>query len=412
MKAVILAAGEGKRMRPLTTTCPKVMLPIANQPIIEHLLIELKRAGITEFIFIVGYRADSVRSYFSNGKRWGVSIEYCTQQEQAGTSHAVRLVREKVYSRFLLVNGDVVLKASDLKRLIEKKIPALSLFEVGDTTGLGVVETDGAYVERIHEKTASPPTHLANAGAYLLTHDIFGAIERVPQSPRGEYELPDAIQMLIDQGTRVEYVCINWWLNLTHPWDLLTANEELLPGAKTAHRGIIEPGTVVKGKVAIGKGTIVRSGSYITGPVIIGENCDIGPNCSIRPATSIGNRCHIGASVEVKNSIIMDGSKIPHLSYVGDSVVGPDCNLGAGTKIANLRLDEANISASGSNTGRRKFGAVLGAGVHTGINVSITPGTIIGSNSHIWPDALIGGEISPGSTVLERRERWVRSSRR
>jgi len=412
MKAVILAAGEGRRMQPLTSACPKVMLPVANRPIVEHLITELKKAGITELILVVGYHADSIRSYFGNGRRLGMTIEYITQQEQCGTGHAVKLAREKVDSRFLLVNGDVILNAGDLKRLAERKTPALSLFEVADTDGLGVVETDGAGVVRIHEKTPSPPTHLANAGAYLLTPDIFSVLDALPRSPRGEYELPDAIQTLIDRGTRVEYVRINWWLNFTHPWDLLTANEELLPRAMTGRKGVIETGAVLRGKVTTGKGTIIRSGSYIIGPVAIGENCDIGPNCFIRPATAIGDECRIGASVEVKNSIIMNGTKIPHLSYVGDSVIGPDCNLGAGTKIANLRLDEAGVSAGGASTGRRKFGAIIGGGVHTGVNVSISPGTIIGSNSHIWPDALIGGEVPPGSTVLERRERWVRSSRR
>lgn len=412
MKAVILAAGEGKRMRPLTSACPKVMLPIANRPFLEHLLAELKQAGITEFIFIVGYRAESVRSYFGNGNRWGVNIEYCHQQEQAGTGHAVQLLRGRVNGRFLLVNGDVILKAGDFKRLVAKKAPALSLFEVGDATGLGVVEIKGSRVIRIHEKTTSPPTHLANAGAYLLTPEIFDALDAIPRSPRGEWELPDAIQRLIDRGTRLGYLRIKWWLTLTHPWDMITINEEILGKAKAVRHGVVEPGTVLKGRVSIGKGTIVRSGSYIVGPVSIGEECEIGPNCYIRPTTSIGNRCHIGAAVEVKNSIIMDGSKIPHLSYVGDSVIGPDCNLGAGTKIANLKLDESAVVSGGINTGRRKFGAIIGPGVHTGINANISPGTIIGSYSHIWPDALISGEIPSGSTVLERRERWVRSSRR
>ncbi|MCX8125884.1 MAG: sugar phosphate nucleotidyltransferase [Dehalococcoidia bacterium] len=411
MKTVILAAGGGKRMQPLTSTLPKVMLPIANRPFLEHLLIELKQAGMDEFIFIVGYRADSVRNHFGNGSRWGVSIEYCDQHEPVGTSHAVKLVREKVKDRFMLVNGDVMLKASDFKQLKERKAPTISLFEVQDATGLGVVEIDGDRVIRIHEKASSPPSRLANAGAYLLTSDIFDVTDRVPRSPRGEYELPDAIQMLIDNGTKVEHLITKWWLTITYPWDLLVANEELLNRAKAIRKGLIEPGAVVKGKVSIGKGTIVHSGSYIIGPVTIGEECEIGPNCYIRPTTSIGNRCHIGASVEVKNSIIMDGSKIPHLSYVGDSIIGLDCNLGAGTKIANLKLDGSNVIAGGVETGRRKFGAVIGHGVHTGINVNISPGTIIGSHSHIWPDVLIGGEIPPGSTILERRERWVRSNR-
>jgi bifunctional UDP-N-acetylglucosamine pyrophosphorylase/glucosamine-1-phosphate N-acetyltransferase len=145
---------------------------------------------------------------------------------------------------------------------------------------------------------------------------------------------------------------------------------------------------------------VVRSGAYIVGPVIIGESCEIGPNCYIRPFTAIGDDCHIGAAVEVKNSIIMKGSKLPHHNYLGDSVIGEQCNLGAGTKIANLRLDKKNIQVAGIDTGRRKLGAIIGDRVETGINASINVGCIIGNNTFIGPGAVASGVVVSGSKIF------------
>lgn len=174
----------------------------------------------------------------------------------------------------------------------------------------------------------------------------------------------------------------------------------LLADAESQNLGEIEDNVVIKGTVSIGKGTIIRSGSYIVGPVSIGQNCDIGPNCYIRPSTSIGDDCHIGNAVEVKNSIVMKGSKIPHHNYVGDSVIGEGCNLGAGTKIADLRLDKKDIRIANIDTRRRKLGAIIGDRVETGINACINVGCIIGNNTHIGPGAVARGVIAPDSTIL------------
>jgi bifunctional UDP-N-acetylglucosamine pyrophosphorylase/glucosamine-1-phosphate N-acetyltransferase len=156
----------------------------------------------------------------------------------------------------------------------------------------------------------------------------------------------------------------------------------------------------MKGAVSVGKGTVIRSGSYIIGPVTIGENCEIGPNCYIRPHTAIGDNCHIGNAVEVKNSIIMRDTDFPHHNYVGDSVIGEGCNFGAGTKIANLRLDKREIWVAGINTRRRKLGAIIGDGVQTGINSSINVGSMIGNDTFIGPGAIAGGIISPNSRIF------------
>ena len=400
MKAIILAAGEGNRMRPLTYTRPKAMLPIANKPILEHLLIETKKAGIKEFIFIIGYHDEQARNYFGSGDKWGVNIEYSTQRRQLGTADALKSVEGLVDGNFLVINGDIIVDQSGINRLTDKSDNTMSIVKVKDTKDLGIIEVSKGRVVCIHEKTQKPPSHMANAGLYLFTPDIFEAISQTSKSPRGEYEITASLQLLIDKGHPISCQEISYWLDLSYPWDLLPANESLLAGVESQNLGEIEDNVVMKGVVSIGKDTVVRAGSYIVGPVVIGQNCEIGPNCYIRPCTSIGDNCHIGSAVEVKNSIIMRGSKIPHHNYIGDSIIGEECNFGAGTKIANLRLDKKDIMVGSIDTKRHKLGAIIGDRVETGINASINVGSMIGNNTHIGPGAIVSGIILPDSKLL------------
>jgi len=400
LKAIILAAGEGSRMRPLTYTRPKVMLPIANKPILEHLLLEAGKAGIREFVFIVGYHDEQVRDYFGNGEKWGVTIDYCTQKKQLGTADALKMAEGLVDGNFLVMNGDIIAGYKDINSLTKRNDNTLTVVEVEDSRDVGVVELSRGKVVHIYEKVEKPPSHMANAGLYLFTPDIFDAISQTSKSPRGEYEITDSLQLMIDSGHRISYQEIGYWLDLSYPWDLLPANESLLTETKAQNLGEVEENVVIKGVASIGKNTIVRSGSYIVGPVIIGQDCDIGPNCYIRPYTSIGDNCHIGSAVEVKNCIIMKGSKIPHQNYVGDSIIGEQCNFGAGTKIANLRLDKKNITAASIDTKRRKLGAIIGDRVETGINACINVGSMIGNNTHIGPGAIANGLILPNSKIF------------
>jgi len=409
MKAVILAAGEGKRMYPLTDTRPKVMLPVANKPIVEHLLVEIREAGIQEILFVVGHHSEKIREYFQDGTKWGVRVTYATQKRQMGTADAVRQVSWWVDGQFLLANGDVLLGREDMAKLVRRSESAMVLKPMDDTSGLGVVETHESQIVRIHEKAEKPPTNLVNTGIYMLTPDIFSAIGDTGLSRRGEYELTDSLQLLIDRGVPLHAQTAETWHNFTYPWDLLEANRTLLenPSPDILERDVqgrnspsVEYGAVLKGMVSLGAGSTIRSGSYITGPVVIGDNCDIGPNCYVRPWTAIGDNCHIGAAVEIKNSIVMNGTKIPHHNYVGDSVIGEGCNLGAGTKIANLRLDHANIVCMGVDSKRNKLGAIIGDHVQTGINASINVGCAIGSGSAIGPGALVKGTILPHSVIM------------
>jgi bifunctional UDP-N-acetylglucosamine pyrophosphorylase/glucosamine-1-phosphate N-acetyltransferase len=376
------------------------MIPIANKPILEHLLIEARETGIEEFIFIVGYCDEQVRNYFGKGEKWGVNIAYSEQRKQLGTADAIRMVEGMLDGKFLVMNGDVVVRREDIGRLLNNGENTMSVIEVKDTRGLGMVELCEGKVAHIYEKTQKPPTMMANTGLYLFTPEIFSAISQTVKSPRGEYEITDSLQLLMETEHDLFYQEIEYWLDLSYPWDLLSANESLLAGIESQNLGEVEENVVLKGTVSIGKDTIIRSGAYIVGPVIIGEGCEVGPNCYIRPCSAIGDGCHIGAAVEVKNSIIMRGSKLPHHNYVGDSIIGEGCNFGAGTKIANLRLDKGNIQVAGIDTGRRKLGAIIGDRVETGINASINVGSMIGNNTFVGPGTLVSGVVLPDSKVF------------
>ena len=395
MKAVILVAGEGKRMRPLTTTRPKVMLPIANKPILEHIVDAAVDAGINEFVFITGYFEDSIKDHFKDGAKWGAKIEYVHQTQQSGTADAIGCARGSVTGRFVVLNGDVLISSDYLTSLISREEDAvLTVKEVENPSDFGVIETSGDKVTKIIEKPEIPPTNLANAGIYLFDDSIFEFIDKTTLSERGELEITDSLQMLIDSGVNVGYEILEHdWIDVGRPWDMLDANELLLGEVKAECNGLVEPNATLIGEVVVGEGTLIRNGAYIIGPVVIGNDCDIGPNCFIRPSTSIGDGVRIGNAVEVKNSIIMDNTHVGHLSYVGDSIVGQECNFGAGTKVANLRHDGRNVRVTLGyqflDSGRRKLGVIMGDGVHTAINTSINVGTVIES----------GGFTKPGEVV-------------
>ena len=395
MKAVVLVAGKGTRMEPLTASCPKVMLQVANKPILEHILNSAIEAGVDGFVFITGYLEEQIQEYFGDGSKWGVSIEYVRQEEQLGTANAIGWAKGHVEGAFLVLNGDMLIGQEDLKNLVSRQEEAvICVKEVENPSDFGVLETQNNRVIRIIEKPKNPPTNLANAGIYLFRESIFDFIDRTKPSIRNEYEITDSIQMLIASGKAVGYNPLEGrWIDIGYPWDLLKANEHLLKDLKGSSEGVIEPNATIKGEVIVGKGTLIRNGSYIEGPVIIGENCDIGPNCFIRPLTAVGNHVRIGNAVEIKNTIIMENTHVGHLSYVGDSVIGRKCNFGAGTKVANLRHDGKNIKVMLKgriiDSGRRKLGVIMGDDVHTGINTSINIGVMMEKGRNTYPGEII-----------------------
>ncbi|MEM4293782.1 MAG: sugar phosphate nucleotidyltransferase [Thermoplasmata archaeon] len=401
MKAVLLAAGEGKRLKPLTSKIPKPLLPVAGKPILLHIIEALKKVGVEEIWIVVHHHEAQFREIFE-GKE---GIKLLRQEKPLGTGDAVKTAR--CDSDFLCLNGDIVFEETILKEVLEKakgKKNVVAGVEKAETADYGVLEFDGDAVVKIHEKAKFKGKYV-NAGIYYFTPEIFEALEKIKISPRGEFELTDAINILASEGKVLGVKSNAAWEDVGKPWELLKANEILLRKLERKILGEVEEYAVVKGNVVIEEGTVVHSGSYIVGPVYIGKNCRIGPNAYIRPSTSIGDNCHIGNASEIKNSIIMSNSNAPHFNYVGDSIIGSRVNLGAGTKIANLRLDgkEVHSFVQGQRvpTGLRKFGAVIGDDTKLGINCSLNPGTVLAEDC--WVGA--GKEVEaryygPGTRII------------
>jgi UDP-N-acetylglucosamine diphosphorylase/glucosamine-1-phosphate N-acetyltransferase len=398
MQCVVLAAGEGKRMRPLTATRPKVMIPLANRPMTHHLVCAARDAGITEFILVVGYQEQAVRDYFGDGSDYGVDIRYVTQRRQKGTADALRAAEDHISGPFLVLNGDLVLKSLDIATIIGKDAPCMGIFHSDHPKDFGVATIEGDRVTCLEEKSDAPRSNLINAGIYLFSPEIFSALRSVGTSPRGELELTAALADLIRER-KLRAHTLSFWLDAGYPWDLIDANSTLLEDVEHRNEGTVEEGVSLTGRVSIGAGSVIKSGTCIEGPCIIGEECRIGPHAYIRGATSIGDRCHIGHSTEIKNSIIMYDTNIPHFNYIGDSIIGSDCNFGAGTKVANLRHDHGTVVIRGVNTRRVKMGAVIGDGVRFGINCSVNVGTVVGSRVSVAPHTAIEGWIEEETKV-------------
>jgi len=402
MQIVILAAGNGSRMLPFTKTRAKGMVPVANRPLIEHLIISARNTGLTEFVVVTRKGDASIARHFESGEDFGVSISYCQQGDTPGSASALKSARELLEDHFLVLNSDMLLDADDIKTLSQSVCPAIGITQKKDTFEVGIIEEKNGKVARIVEKPSAPMSDIVNTGAYLLNTPIFSAIDATPLSERGELELTQAIQTQIESGATVNTSKLNSWVDVSYPYDLLEANAKIVSQMHFKVEGVVEENVRITGGFCLGSGSIVRSGSYIVGPVIIGENCDIGPNCYIRASSSIGDNCRIGAGVEIKNSIVMNDTKIPHLSYIGDSVIGQCCNIGAGSKTANMRFDKGDVFLGEVNSKRNKMGAIIGDKVQTGVNVSINPGTIIGNNSWIEPACFVQGTIPDDSIVKNK----------
>jgi len=429
LKAVVLAAGEGRRLRPLTQTRPKHMVQVGGRPLLEHHLFSLRDAGIREILLIVNYKADQIKRHFGDGSEFGIKIEYAHQKETRGTADAFALAEDYVDGDFLATYGDLLITPEVVNSALDlhlKNAPAATLttVEVEHPEHYAIVKLTQNRIVEIVEKPppGSIDSRQINAGVYIFSPEIFKAIKRTKKSPRGEQEITDSIRLLIEDGEKVVAARVSHedWLDVGRPWDLLDANMRVLKMLKPEIVGKVERGAHIEGAVVVEEGARIRSGAFIEGPVYIGRESDIGPNCYIRPYTSVGRKVRIGNATEVKNSILMDDVHVGHLSYVGDSIIGEGCNFGAGSIIANLRFDEKpvkmRIKGEIVNTHRRKMGIVMGDYVKTGIGVLFMPGVKIGHNSWIGPNIVVYKDVPPNTVIILqqqiRRASFLRKTRK
>ncbi len=404
MQYVILCAGNGTRMKPLTNTISKVMIPIANRPALEWTINKLDG----EIILVVNKNQKDIIEYFGREKRHAdrCKIVYQEQLTDAGqrrkaskhtgvqtvkgTADAILSSEAEIEDEFVCMNGDESFDRKEIKKFSKQKTYTIAVARVDNPEKFGIwnvekqTDAKGVNTHRlagIEEKPKSAKkltdaegvkTHFANVGLYKLDRRIFEHIRKTPVNKiRKEKEITDTFNLMIKNGIEFSFFTTETWKTMSYPWHILEMNKRVLD----------EYGNI------IGKNVDIRPGAVIEEPAALGDNSIIGPNCFIRKYSSIGKNCKVGNAVEIKNSVIMDNCHISHLSYVGDSIVGRNCNIGAGTIFANLKLNEKTIwmkvNGNKMDTGLKKLGGVLGDNVKLGVNVTIMPG------KKVWNDIMI-----------------------
>ncbi len=389
-QAVILAAGEGQRLRPFTVTKPKAMLSIADRPILQYVVEALAQNGIRNIVIVVGYRRQQVFDYMGAGEQFGVDIVYITQERQLGTAHALAQAKDAVEGEFLILPGDNLIEADTIARFIAMKPNAVLVKKVDDTTRYGVVTAEGGLVKDIVEKPKEAKGNIINTGIYAFTTEIFVFVG-------AELDIPDVLNSMLAQGHAIgAQETEGNWLDIVYPWDILSLNDAVLRRIPANLGGTIEAGTSVKGLVSVGKDTLIRSNSYLVGPVVIGQNCDIGPNVCILPATSIGDNVVISPFSEIENSVIGDDVNIGPGSIIQDSVIDEGCVM-KGHFVACSGQAEVRVNDEYHLV---NVGAMLGVGCNLENGVVAQPGVIIGNHSQIKAMKLVSGRLPDRSFVL------------
>jgi len=326
---VILHGGHGTRLRPLTHTGPKQLIPVANKPISQYVLESLRESGIRDIAIVLGdIYPDKVKEYYGNGSQFGVKITYIYQGKPKGIAHAVGLCKEFVGDEPFVVHlGDDLLKGG-VKKFVEEFDESaydgmLLLCKVEEPQRFGVAEIDkSGKLARLVEKPKEPPSNYALSGIYFFRPVVFDMIKQLKPSWRGELEITEAIQLLLDSGHRVSYRLVKgWWKDTGAPEDILESNRLVLDEMTPKNEGNVEEGATLQGRISVGKGSTIKSGAVVRGPVIIGENTTIEATVYIGPYTSIGNHVSIRKG-EIENSIIMDHCLIDVNERVTDSLIG------------------------------------------------------------------------------------------
>lgn len=331
MKALITSGGRGTRLRPITHTQNKHLIPIANKPILHYAIEAVVEAGITEIGILVNADSDEVPKAIGNGDKWGVNITHIPQEAPLGLAHVVKISESFIGSDpFVFYLGDNMV-VGGIKRFVDAfrengSNCHLTLSEVKDPSRFGVPELDGDRIIGIEEKPANPKSNFAVAGIYVYDSTIFEAVNNISPSARGELEISDAHQYLLDKGYKISYSEITgWWKDTGKPYDLLEANRLILENLPARIEGDVDEDSLLAGKVIIEEGAKVIN-SHIRGPVIIGKNCHI-ENSYVGPFTSVYHNTKIKNS-ELEFSLLMDNCRIIDVGVrIEGSILGSDVDV-------------------------------------------------------------------------------------
>lgn len=387
MKAIILAAGRGTRLQPLTNTIPKPMIQICGKPILQY-LIENIYTYVDEIIIVVKYKQEKIIDYFGDNFQW-VKISYIQQSEEKWTAAALKWIQTQ--DDVFILYWDSIISQKDMKNILESQKYWVFAQKVEDPSKYGIFQTDeNNKILSVIEKPQEFIWDLANLWGFKMTAKILDFIENIDLSPRWEYELTDAINMYIKENDFYAFELEEKFIDIWHPWDILDANQYFLEKLESSDiRWEVEENVVIKWNIILEKWAVLKSWTYIEWNCYIAKDAKIGPNTYLRWNTVIGSGCKIWNAVEVKNSCFWNNSNAAHLSYIWDSIIGNNVNLWGGFITANLRHDNGNIKVlvkwSLTDTGRRKLWAIIWDNVKTAMNTSVYPWRVIQNDTFTQP---------------------------
>jgi len=390
--AVVLAAGEGTRLRPLTRNRPKPMLPAANRPIIEYVFDALVAADVTQIVVVVGYKRDRVRDHFGPTYK-GVDLTYVTQHKQLGSGHALRQARTAVDGPTLVVNGDRVIDSNIVRDVVEEfertNEPAMAVLERPETSQYGAIVLHDGDVSELVEKPDTDEYRLINAGVYAFESSVFETIDETERSD-GELALTDTIGRLMDDGRVRGVRTEGMWVDATYPWDLLTVADEVL-----ARGHVDEPAQ--SEAVWVDPAANVHDSAVLQGPVVVGPDCEVGPGSVVGPNTALGQNVTVGANATVQSSVLDTDTRVAPGSTLVDAVTGQDVTLGAGTVVPGGRAD---VRIGHQVFEDQRLGAVIADRVTADGDASFAPGTLVGPRAHIGTSVRASGTVTEGAEVI------------
>jgi UDP-N-acetylglucosamine diphosphorylase / glucose-1-phosphate thymidylyltransferase / UDP-N-acetylgalactosamine diphosphorylase / glucosamine-1-phosphate N-acetyltransferase / galactosamine-1-phosphate N-acetyltransferase len=398
MKALILAAAQSRKLAPFSDTRPKSMISISGQFILETILLQLKSAGITEVWIVVNHQRELIQDYFKYGKNLGLKIDYVPQPEVDGIGQAVALSRSAIGDdhQFMLVYGDVLMAGNPFGHLLERyermrpRALATISHPLSDGDYGNIYLSHNMKISKFIEKPEG--TRLSNyilGGSFILSRDCFDFLDE------HQHDMVAYYQHLIGKGQMNASLWEDTWIDISRPWHILAANQMMMqPWGDTVipDSVSIDPGVNIKGIVRFGENVHVCSGTSIVGPCYIGANVFIGNSSLIRNYASIGPNCKIGYGTEIKNAVLFGNSTVGRLSFIGDSVLGENVQLGSGTMTINHDSLARKIVFSPPDedpidTRLPKLGAFIGDHAVIGAGHTIGPGAYIGPGTAV-PDRI------------------------
>ncbi|WP_439026686.1 sugar phosphate nucleotidyltransferase [Haloarchaeobius sp. DT45] len=388
MKAVVLAAGEGRRLEPLTNRRPKPMLPIANKPLLEYVVEAVAGAGIEDLVLVVGYKRERIQTHFGDGDDWNVDIEYAIQEKQLGTGHAVLQTEEYVEEEFIVLNGDRIVESAVVAETLQTERPAdgmtMAVTRSAQPSSYGVVDIDGDLVVDLTEKprATETPSGIINAGVYRFDTTVFDHLRNCESGSDGELGITSAIERYIDEGAVQPVRYQGLWLDLSYLWDMSGVSRRVIDrfGAGATDGAVIEESAVVADAVTLG------------------NDVRVGANATVRPGTVLADNVTVGPNVVLSNTVVYPGASIGPGTVLRDCVVGENASLGANVTVAG---DATSMVVEGMVHEDVSLGAVVGDYANVGDGVVLGSGTVVGDAARIESGATVSGTI--GSDVEVRR---------